>query len=104
MSANDYESLDRFIGNWFHQDWDLEARTWQELIEKFKLVSRKERVKQVHDDLRSFLQTTKSDDELCELVFEEFGCGYDPRPEQGVREWLGDIATALKPPRQKKVT
>ncbi len=102
MTDNDYESLDRFIGNWFHQDWDLEADSWQALVEKFKVISRKERVQQVYQDIRVFLKNNKNDDELNELLFEEFGCGYDPRPEQSTRDWLAEVAAALKPPRKNK--
>ncbi len=102
MAADNYEALDRFISNWFHQDWDLEARSWPELIEKFKIVASKERVKQVHSELKAFLKDTRDDDSLHELVYEEFGCGYDPRPECSVREWLTQLADTLKPPRKKK--
>lgn len=102
MADNDYELLDSFMGSWFHQDWDLEAGSWQQLIEKFKVVTREERIKQVHRDLKAFLKNTKDDNELCEIVFEEFGCCYDPRPQQGLRAWLIELATELKPPRKKK--
>ncbi len=100
MADNDFEALDSFIGNWFHQDWDLEADNWQALVEKFKVISRKERVAAVHQDLKAFLKRHKQDADLDEMVFEEFGCGYDPRPEQSVRDWLVDVAAALKPPRK----
>ncbi len=73
MASDNYELLDNFLGNWFHQDWDLEASNWQQLVEKFKVISREERIKQVHLDLKSFLKEKKDDDELCEIVFEEFG-------------------------------
>ena len=102
MSTEDYEALDRFIGNWFHQDWDLEARSWPELVDKFKVVASKERVQQVHVQLKALLKATKDDTALDELVFEEFGCGYDPRPDHSLREWLIELADALKPPRKKK--
>jgi len=69
MASDNYELLDSFLGNWFHQDWDLEARSWQQLVEKFKTISRKERVEQVHLDLKRFLKEMKSDDELCEIVY-----------------------------------
>jgi len=101
MSTENYEALDRFIGNWFHQDWDLEARSWPELVEKFKVVASKERIKQVHGELKSLLKNTKDDGTLDELVYEEFGCGFDPRPEHSVREWLVLLADELKPPRKK---
>lgn len=102
MENNDYELLDNFLSNWFHQDWDLEARSWQELVAKFKTISRAERVQQVHLELKSFLKDKKRDDELCEIVFEEFGCSYDPRPQQTVRAWLTELAAELKPPRKQK--
>lgn len=102
MASDNYELLDSFLGNWFHEDWDLEASDWQQLVEKFKTISRKERVEQVHLDLKQFLKEKKNDSELCEVVFDEFGCCYDPRPQQEVRAWLTELAAALKPPRKKK--
>lgn len=102
MTKKDYELLDNFLGNWFHEDWDLEAGSWQQLVEKFKVIARDERVKQVHLDLKDFLKEKKNDDELHEIVFEDFGCCYDPRPQQTPREWLTELAAALKPPRKKK--
>lgn len=101
MSADNYEALDRFISNWFHQDWDMEARSWPELIEKFKVVASKERVLQVHAELKALLRDTKDDNALDDMVFEEFGCGYDPRPEHSVRDWLTQLSEILKPPRKR---
>ena len=49
-------------------------------------------------DLQAFLKQHKDDATVEELMFEEFGCGYDPRPAQSVRDWLGELAKALKKP------
>ena len=102
MSTDNYETLGKFIGNWFHEDWDLEAGSWQELIEKFKVIASKERVLQVHAELKELIRDNKDDRSLEDMVYEQFGCGYDPRPGHSVREWLKQVAELLKPPRKKK--
>ena len=102
MAADNYEKLENFIGCWFHEDWDMEASSWPELIEKFKIVASKERVQQVFLELKKLLKTTRDDQALEDMVYEEFGCGYDPRPEHSLREWLTELGESLKPPRKKK--
>lgn len=102
MAEHEFESLESFIDNWFHQDWDLEADSWQALVEKFRTVSRKERVQSVHQDLTAFLKRHKDDAEVDAFLFDEFGCGYDPRPDQSVRDWLTELAAALKRRRPAK--
>ncbi|HEX2077900.1 MAG TPA: contact-dependent growth inhibition system immunity protein [Longimicrobium sp.] len=96
MIEERYPSLWRLISSCFHQDWDLEASTWEPLVQRFIATAGAETVTGAARELGQVLQSVADNDELHELVYDELGCAYDPRPNGlEVRDWLEQIRLRL---------
>ncbi len=88
--------LDQFFGAYFHQDWDLEADDWQEIVDNYvsanPTAKAQRQIAKEIDDMR----TARSESDLAQFLIRGVGVCYDPRPEVTFEEWLGQIAARLR--------
>lgn len=81
-----------FFGAYFNQDWMRESSIPSEIVKNYAEVSGQEGITKTVQILEKLLQEVQDDDELEELVFNQFQCCYDPTPDgKSVREWLTDV-------------
>ena len=88
------QTLFDFFGANFHEDWDLEASSWEEIIDAYvrQFSSRKHVLNAVTVEIERLLALPKNDDQLSEILFREYGCYYLPDPlEFSMRSWLQAI-------------
>lgn len=92
LTEQDRERLSQFFGAYFHQDWDLDGPTWQDVVLVFVKSQSRERALDVLNSIRSWLRSATSDAQIAREL-QEFGCEYNPQPD-GItdREWVEQVA------------
>jgi hypothetical protein len=94
-----HERLRQLFGAYFHQDWPLEGNDWPAIVAQYRGEVDPEDRRILPDAIDSLIESTPDDAELQRIVHRELECDYDPRPDLGgptLREWLGQVAEALK--------
>jgi len=94
MNISDF-SLQQFFGGYFHQDWQLDDPTWQDVIRRFLSESNSSDSAQVAVGIESLLSYSASDETLCRVV-QEFGCDYWPGSAAQMRTWLRQVVSELR--------
>ena len=91
MSSPYFESypyLDALVGGWFHQDFDVDGNTLEEVITSYKKRTEADDQLGVKADIQRFLRNTP-DDQLDDAFNDRFTPGGFPgRDDLGLREWL----------------
>lgn len=89
------EALENFFAGRFHQDWDLDAPTWQAAVMGFA-VEQPGSVDAVLVGIANLLETA-SDAELPAILTVELGSCWEPIAEGlSAREWLLGIVAILE--------
>jgi hypothetical protein len=63
-----YTALSRFLGGWFHQDFDIEGNTVPEVLDAFRAVTPPEELAKLKSDIQRFLDEHPND---LDSAFEE---------------------------------
>ena len=71
-SANDYPTLSNLLSGWFHQDFDIEGETVEEIIGKYNASCSVEERQTLIEDISRFLEI--EDD----MISQEFDRIFDP--------------------------
>jgi hypothetical protein len=79
-SAHEYPYLHAFIGGWFHQDYDLDGETLEEIVASFKRRSPERDWQVVRTDIERFL--SERDEEQVAADFPKLF-----QPDVGPAEW-----------------
>jgi hypothetical protein len=82
-----YPFLRRLLGGWFHQDFDIDGETLEEILAKFKSVTPEAEVLGVKLDIETLLQNSADD------LDDEFAGHFQPDIDPAgwgmtTREWL----------------
>lgn len=90
-----YPHLDALVGGWFHQDFDVDGGTLEEVMASYRGRAPEDERLGAQADIMRFLRNTASAD-----VEEEFNSrfspgGYPGRDDLGVREWLLKVCALL---------
>jgi catechol 2,3-dioxygenase-like lactoylglutathione lyase family enzyme len=80
--------------SYFHQDWDLEHGTPDEVIDAFIRGEMPHAAREARLELVSLLGRSMSDRELAHAVFDELGLDYSPS-DSTLREWLEHVRDRL---------
>lgn len=90
----DFAALESLIGGWFHQDFDLEGDTLEEIVGKYRQVTPLPEQLDVVADIQRFLAGAKDVDEEFEERFrpDVMPTGFAP----STREFLERIAELLE--------
>jgi hypothetical protein len=88
--------LGQFLCGYYHQDWGLDAATSDGIVERFRMDNPSELVATTAEELGAFLGRDLDDAQLAHILFKELSVGYDPRPQQTLRAWLGRVLQLLR--------
>jgi hypothetical protein len=94
MSDSVSYAMDQFFGCYFHQDWDLEAADWPQIVDNFVVDVQPNRLESLARDIDEF-RSRGTDDELHAALL-NMGGFYDPRPDTTYKSWLGEVASRLR--------
>ena len=93
--------LFQFFGCYLNPDWPEDFGTWENAVRSFVNVASESQRFEVAADIDRMSIALTDDEKLCERLYNELCCHYDPCPELGgptVREWLGQVAEFLRHP------
>lgn len=88
------EAIRQFFAGNFHQDWDLEAESWQDVVDKYAANCSPAGLYALGQDIDD-LRRARLEDELKVLMPRQALSAYNPRP-QAYGEWLGQVADRLR--------
>jgi hypothetical protein len=90
------DPLEQFFAGYFHQDWDLDDSSWEDVVRRFKADVAGEAGIVAELIRKELLSLDRSDQELSELIWNNYGCYY--RPQGGgttMKEWLTQVQELL---------
>lgn len=93
-TAPDFPELDHLMGGWFHQDYDLEGDTLEEVVAAYLAVASKPQRRALVDDIERFLRTARDVDTDFQDTFQPdiIPTGFAPT----TREFLEQIAALAR--------
>lgn len=92
----DLLTLKQFIGAYFHQDWDLEHSTADDVINFYKHDVDCKTLSFLRVDIESLCGLGLDDTELQDILFNEMGCSYNyPHEWESSKAWLAHILTII---------
>ena len=89
-------SLGQFLCGYYHQDWQLDDRTWDAVVLRFKRQNPPELVRETAGDLERLLAQEFDESRLDTVLFKELRLDWDPRPVLSLRAWLSGILQLLR--------
>lgn len=99
MSSPDAtQRLAQFFGAYFHEDWDLDARDTDSVVDKYcSQQSGPQGPAMLADDISSLVASDLSEQALQTMLFDNLGCYYDPSADGlSARLWLQAVAARLE--------
>ena len=72
-----YPALVQFFGGYFHEDWPLEAASWEEVVEIFLKAVDRDTLVSVRDELDRLRSHAPDEESIGNALF-ELGCCYAP--------------------------
>jgi hypothetical protein len=94
MMRDRFPDLAYFFGCYFHQDWDLEANTWQGVVQNFLNGEHPDYVKAATTQLGQLL-SMNLDEKALEEALDELGNFRSPAP-QTYGAWLNELHWLLR--------
>ncbi len=93
LTEQDRERLRQLFGAYFHQDWDLDGPTWQDVVLVFVKDHSRQSALDVLNAIRSWLQSAASDAEIARELQDSFWCECSAQPD-GItgRRWVEQVA------------
>jgi hypothetical protein len=79
----------------YHQDWDYDYQTWQEVFNEYIADSPIEDIKKAHEELNWLLAQNFSEEQLSQILFRELWCDYYPGDNITYTSWLFEIEEKL---------
>lgn len=91
---NTYQSLKEFLSAYFHQDWNLEAKSPGEVVAQFfRDQTSVDELRRIVRALRELIDTGEPDEILSTRLFRDFCSFFDPRGVgESTRKWLISLA------------
>lgn len=87
--------LFHFFAAYFHQDWNLNDPSWQDVVNRFVRDDGKEGARHVHEEVNRLLNEPESDVQLAQ-VLEDLGCYYWAGSPSQMRVWLESLNKKLQ--------
>ena len=93
--ATEYPELEHLMGGWFHQDYDVEGDTLEEVVAAYLAVASAPQRRTLVEDIERFLRTARDVDGDFQDTFQPdvIPTGFAPT----TREFLERIAALAKP-------
>jgi hypothetical protein len=90
------EMLLQFFAGYFHQDWDLDAESPEQVLDNYRRKHTREERQALSQAITEYVQTFSDDKELDDDLFFKLDCSYDPTAHGlSTRDWLKSVAAQL---------
>jgi len=89
------EILFHFFAWYFHQDWNLDDSSWQDVVNRFVRDDGDEAAGRVCEALNKLLGETGPDEQLAKIL-ENSGCYYWAGSPSEMRVWLENLNAKLQ--------
>jgi deoxyxylulose-5-phosphate synthase len=97
MNERSYQELFQFFAGYFHEDWQVDALTADDVVKTFTETHSRDECRQIADLVDAFAAATPDDEALEKALFSNLGCYYVPAADgRSVRELLQQVSRALK--------
>lgn len=98
MKENKHNLLKEFFGGYFHEDFLLDAKNANEVINNYVKGTTDQERTTLSNAIQSYVEMFADDEELERRLFFDLGCYYRPSAE-GItaQDWLKKIAADLLP-------
>jgi hypothetical protein len=98
------EETKQFLGAYFNQDWDMEAPTWEGIVDIFlRDEPSSSTIQAIVVTLRELADSDQPEEIVADRLLREFGSFYDPRGSGvRIRDWLLAVAERLTAPKTAK--
>jgi hypothetical protein len=104
-----FYELGQFLGGFFHQDWAVvfnwkgQEPNFEAIVRSYVATDTAQSVNKVKEELKQLLALHLTDNQLENLVSDEFGVAYSPtRRGTTFRQWLEQILEILQEPSNPK--
>jgi len=92
-----YNQLKQFFGSYFHQDWDFDGDTWEEVIANYLTTCSGGEIELLTAQLDDVIQDIESNKIDANMLSSEFNCDYNFDADGlSAIEWLAKINVELK--------
>jgi hypothetical protein len=92
-----YPALLALIEAYFHQDWAIEGRGTDEIVDVYLRENETGTALAAADEIDRLLSAQMTEADLRDVLLEQLGSGYDPYGEEiSMREWLAHIGQRLR--------
>ena len=96
MNDDDTEMLSQFFGGWFHQDWDYDASSDDEILDRYKDAYPRPHREKLATLIEEF-SSTRDDPSLERALVHDFHCYYRPEGSGlSKRSWLAHVSARLR--------
>lgn len=96
--STSFPELFQFLAGYFHQDWNCEYDSEDNVVRSFISDSSKETISQVKIELQTLLIKTQNEEELKDILFNELSCYYYyPYAWSSGKAWLEHVLSMLSP-------
>jgi hypothetical protein len=90
------ELLAQFFGGYFHEDWSLDAKSPNEVVDAYRRDSNAERRLELSKAIQEYSERFANGGELSDRLFHDLGCYYDPTADGvSARDWLQSVSSQL---------
>ena len=89
------EILFHFFAGYFHQDWNLDDPSWQDVVNRFVRDDGEEAAGHVRQAVNKLLSEAESDVQVAK-VLEDLGCYYWAGSPSETRVWLENLNAKLQ--------
>ena len=89
------QNLEQFFGAWFHQDWQLDAESWEAVARQFAESDGSAAATSAADSILALVQSEPDDASLAAKL-SQLGCEYWPGAVRDLRPWLIALAHELR--------
>lgn len=94
---NEYDQLKQFFGSYFHQDWDFDGDTWEDVIKAYRISNGVNDQRILTAQLDNLIKDIESGNANSNTFQSDFNCEYNFGADGlSVLEWITKINAILK--------
>lgn len=92
-----YYHIEQFLGAYFHQDWDLDGESWEDVVSTYLANSDQNENSVLSKQLNAFIQDIENGVSDGNALLSDFGCYYNFDADgMSAIEWLSGLLKSLE--------
>jgi hypothetical protein len=96
IREDEFKLLWKFFAGYFHQDWDLDSNTSDEVVQLFMRDASRDEIERLRAAILRLSECDCDNAELEKSLLRDYGCFYTPSGGgETVKEWLQSIISIL---------